>query len=223
MGMRAIRTAACAALVLLASAAVPAPTGGKPGERAPGIAIAHPAPIVLGSAGSIVGRLTGRRRAGRTAVLYADAHPYDRSRRRASTLTDRQGDYRFTVAPRVNTRYRVRIPGTTPTLTSASVMLEVRFRVSLSISDPTPRAGSRVRFSGWVRPARDGRLVRLQRFSSRGTFATVARTRLRDAGARRSRYSRRLRINRSGLYRVRVGGDRANATASSRAVTIAVG
>jgi hypothetical protein len=44
----------------------------------------------------------------------------------------------------------------------------------------------------------------------------------RDAGTTRSRYSRRVRIRRSGSYLVKIIGDAANATGYSRTVTITV-
>jgi plastocyanin len=91
-----------------------------------------------------------------------------------------------------------------------------RIRVTLGVSDSTPRRGQRVRFSGSARPQHDGRLVYIQKRTRRGTYRTIARTRLRDAGASRSRYSRRLRIFRGGVFRARVLGDGDHRTGTSR-------
>jgi hypothetical protein len=93
-------------------------------------------------------------------------------------------------------------------------------RVSLGLSDSTPRRGQRVRFSGTVAPAHDGRRVQIQRRSSTGAFVTVARPRLRDAGATRSRYVRRIRIRRDGVYRVRIAAHGDHAESFSRERTV---
>jgi hypothetical protein len=71
-------------------------------------------------------------------------------------------------------------------------------RVTLRVSDTSPRRGRRVRFYGRVRPAAVGS-VRLQR-RSRGEFKTVIRARLRH-----SAFSRRVRP-RPGRYRAMYRG-----------------
>lgn len=88
--------------------------------------------------------------------------------------------------------------------------------VTLRVDDSRPRRGQRVRFFGSVRPAHDGRTVRLQRRGSGGRYRTVARVRLRDAGDARSTYSRRLRVYRDGIYRARVPADGDHLTGTSR-------
>ncbi len=65
-------------------------------------------------------------------------------------------------------------------------------------------------------------MVRIQRRSPSGRFVTVARTRLRDAGTVRSTYSRRVRVYRDGVYRVRVTGDGDHINGVSRLKTIDV-
>jgi hypothetical protein len=153
--------------------------------------------------------------------LDADAFPYSTFHPSATTVSDQQGDYRFTVTPRLTTRYRVRAPSRQ----TAPVVLKIRFRVTLAVSDVTPRRGSRVRFLGSVRPARldlAQRYVRIQKLSSRGTFFTLASIRLRFGGTSRWRYSKRVRIRRSGIYRVKMFGDPANAIGYSRTVSITV-
>jgi hypothetical protein len=90
------------------------------------------------------------------------------------------------------------------------------FEVTLRVSDRTPAAGSRVRFFGSVRPARDGGLVLIQRRVRPGTFRTVARGRLKDAGAGRSTYAVRLRIARDGVFRARVTSTADHAAGLSR-------
>jgi plastocyanin len=88
--------------------------------------------------------------------------------------------------------------------------------VTLRVDDPRPRRGQRVRFFGSVRPPHDGRIVRLQKRVGGGRYRAVGRARLRDAGDARSRYSRRLRIFRDGVYRARVPADADHLTGTSR-------
>ena len=98
----------------------------------------------------------------------------------------------------------------------------MRIKVGVRVSDRTPRRGSRVRFSGSVFPAHDGRTALIQRRTRTGSFRTVVRTRLRDAGTARSTYSRRLRIYRDGVYRVKVAGDgdHANGFSSRKSIDV---
>jgi plastocyanin len=90
-------------------------------------------------------------------------------------------------------------------------------RITLAIGDATPRAGRRVRFSGFVSPAHDGARLQIQR-RTRRVYRTVATTRLRDAGASRSRYSIRLRIRSDGRYRARLPAT--GATSPARRVNV---
>jgi plastocyanin len=89
--------------------------------------------------------------------------------------------------------------------------------VTLRVSDATPARGARVRFFGTVRPARDGRLLQLQRRSRGGSYLTVARIRLTDAGSTRSKFSKRLRVMGDAVFRARLPADRAHEVGVSRA------
>jgi plastocyanin len=88
--------------------------------------------------------------------------------------------------------------------------------VTLKVSDATPLAGKRVRVFGFVRPARDGRKVQVQKRLRNGDFKTIAITRLRDAGAAKSIYSLRLRLSADTVLRARVAGDDEAATGLSQ-------
>jgi hypothetical protein len=90
------------------------------------------------------------------------------------------------------------------------------FEVTLRVGDSTPAAGSRVRFFGAVRPARDGGLVLIQRRVRPSRFRTVARTRLNDARGARSTFAVRVRIARDGVFRARVPGSSDHAAGLSR-------
>jgi hypothetical protein len=186
-------------------------TTAAPGATPQGNAVtiaARPSPVTFGRATTISGRVTGPGNAGVEVTLEENPFPFTGGFRNTSVraTTNANGDYSMAVTPSVNTRYRVEAR-TSPRATSPEITVNVRLRVTLRLSDSTPAAGQRVRFFGTVRPAHDGKVARIQRRTRRG-WRTVARTILRPAtpvaGVTRSRYARRLRINRSGRYRVRV-------------------
>jgi plastocyanin len=87
--------------------------------------------------------------------------------------------------------------------------------VTLKVSDATPARGQRVRFFGTARPAQDGRLVHLQRRVGR-SYRTVARIKLVDAGASRSKFSKRLRMLKDAVFRARLPANKAHAASTSR-------
>jgi plastocyanin len=88
--------------------------------------------------------------------------------------------------------------------------------VTLQVSDATPTRGARVRFFGTVKPEQDGRLVQLQR-RSRGSFRTVLRLKLSDAGSVRSKFSKRLRVLGDAVFRARLPADSAHEADTIRA------
>jgi hypothetical protein len=184
---------------------------------------AAPNPITFGKATTLSGKVTGPDHAGVAVTLRADPFPVGADTVAASTTTDANGDFRFTgVMPDRNTRYGVRAK-TSPPVESAVVDVLVRVRVSLRLSDSTPRVGQRVRFFGSAAPEHDGSVVRIQRRRATGSWKTVGLTLLRDAGEARSRYSRRLRIRRDGTYRARVivvDGDHRSGTSRRRMVDV---
>jgi plastocyanin len=89
-------------------------------------------------------------------------------------------------------------------------------KVTLQVSDATPARGDRVRFSGSVRPERDGRLLQLQRRSGGGSYRTVKKLKLRDAGTSRSRFSGTLRVRSDAVFRARMPGDAGHQSGTSR-------
>ena len=121
----------------------------------------------------------------------------------AEATADAAGAFSFTLNPVATRRYRVDAKAS-PSVTSAEVTVGVRVRVGLQVSDKTPRAGQRVRFSGLVTPAHDGTVVKLQRRTS-GGWKTRKTSTLKTAtplnGVARSKYSARLRVRSSGRYR----------------------
>lgn len=215
------------ASLALAVALAPAAVAAKPAKPPTASAVtieAKPAIIVFSGATTLSGRLSGGNVDGVKVRLEQDAtRPYGDSYTAMAntTLTANNGRYTFAVKPLVNTRYRV-VAQASPPVTSAATLVRVRTRVGLSVSDATPARGRLVRFSGSVSPAHDGRTAYIQRRSATGRFITVGRTTLRDAGTTRSTYSRRLRVSRNGVYRVKVAGhgDHVNGFSRLRSLTV---
>jgi hypothetical protein len=164
----------------------------------------NPKTVTFGNPVTISGRLTGPNSGGVTVELESTEFPYTTPFRNvATTTTAPNGDYSFTQTPQRNTRYRA-IARTNPRTQSADIAVGVRRRVSLRIGDQTPTRGQRVRFSGTVTPGADGKVALIQRRTSDGwkTLSTptlVATTPVN--GVARSKYARRIRIRRGGLYR----------------------
>ena len=121
-----------------------------------------------------------------------------------TATTDANGDFSFAQRPSASSVYRV----TAGTATSPEVAVAVAPLVGLKVCDATPRKGQRVRFRGTVRPQHDGTRVAIQRKRADGTWVTVRTPLLRDAGSSFSRYSKRIRIRRSGTLPHRDRGPR---------------
>jgi plastocyanin len=89
-------------------------------------------------------------------------------------------------------------------------------KVTLQVSDATPASGDRIRFFGSVQPAQDGRLLQLQRRGRGGSYRTLKRLKLRDAGASRSKFSGTLRVLGDAVFRARLPADAEHLTGTSR-------
>lgn len=216
---------ALAAAVAVSPAALAAkpPKPPKPSGTAVTIA-AKSSMLVFSGATTLSGRLSGNGAAGVAIRLEADdSRPYGDSYKPAgnAATTSNNGSYSIAVKPLVNTQYRV-VAQASPPVTSPAKLVSVRMLVGLRLSDTTPARGSLVRFSGSVFPAHDGRSVSIQRRLSTGGFVTVARTALRDAGDAKSTYTRRVRVSRNSVYRVKVTADADHASGFSRMRSIAI-
>jgi hypothetical protein len=204
-----------------ASAAKPPPKAPKPpGQQ--GVTLKPAATLItfshtVVSTASVKGAKAGvavtlqRRRS--TSATWSDAE---------TKPTDQKGDAAFTTRPRVNTVYRA-VARTTPEQTSAEALVQVAPLVGFRVSDATPHRGQRVRFAGTVRPRHNGRRVAIQRRSSTGTWVTVKRVRLRAATSTSSKYATRVRVRRTGTYRVRLAPHADHAEGLSRERTLTVG
>ena len=199
---------------------------GKP-PKPPAAAVsldARPNPLVFGSLTTLSGKVSGQSKAGVVIRFEQDAtRPYGDSYQPSPLMatTVAGGNYSVTAKPLVNTQYRA-IAQNSPPVRSAPRLVLVRSLVGLRLSDSTPRRGSNVRFSGSVFPAHDGLHVVIQKRSSSGSFVTVARPVLRDAGSAKSTFTRRLRIYRDGVYRAKLPGDADHVTGFSRTRSVTV-
>ena len=185
-----------------------------------GVTIAAlPGTITFGQFTSLGGRVLPPRPSQLTVTLQTSPGGGGPWTDAATTTAATNGAYTFAgLAPTANTYYRVVSDG----VTSATALVTVRFRVGLHVSRLHPPAGSLVRFHGRVGPAHNGLRVRIQWLGPRGRWHTIERARLRGAGDGLSFYSIRVRIERSGRYRVVVGPDAGHAAGVSRAIRIRV-
>ena len=135
-----------------------------------------------------------------------------------TATTDANGDFSFADRPAKSSVYKA----TAGTAASPEVAVAVAPLVGLKVGDSTPRKGQRVRFKGTVRPQHDGTRVAIQRKRADGSWVTVRSPRLRDAGSSYSRYSKRIRIRRSGTYRTVIGAHADHAEGVSRERTLTV-
>lgn len=178
----------------------------KPPKATPGrVSIALlPAVITWGTTGGIGGHLSGsRQQAGSPVVLQAETPPAARFHTSATGALDANGQNNFRVSPQANTSYRV-MAGSGLRVQSSEVVMFVRMRASLRVSDSSPTRSQRVRFAGSVSPPHVGLLVHIQKRNTDGSFQNVARTFLVAGSASSSRYSGVIRIFRKGVYRVLV-------------------
>lgn len=178
---------------------------------------ATPNPVVFRSPVTVSGRVQNSE-PGTTVTLLRRTVPSTTFVGAATVTVDKNGSYSFVTRPPRNTTYRV-VSSLKPTTQSGDLLVRVRMLVGLRVSDSTPRAGQRVRFSGIVRPAHNGRLANIQRKSG-DRWITIARPALRAVDAGTSRYRKTLRVRRSGTYRVRVIGHGDHAMGISRTRTL---
>ena len=169
---------------------------------------ATPLVVTFGKPVTIAGQVAGN--PGVSVTLEQSPFPFTGPFKPvADGTTDAAANYSFQVVPGLNTRYHVTAKASPPAA-SADVTVRVRPKVTLRLSDRTPRRGQRVRFRGSVLPAHDGKAVRIQRRTSSG-WKTIATPLLEPAtpvdGVARSKYRKRIRIRRDGVYRTVMPAD----------------
>ena len=180
--------------------------------------------VTFGKNLTITGQLAGgtpREVSGQNVTLERDPFPYDGRFEKVDTNeTNPTGNYSFTLPPTTSARYRTTARRNT---TSPVIGVDVRVAVKMKVADRTLSGPKRVRFSGTVAPPHDDKVARVQRRTSSG-WKNIAKLKLVDGGDIVSKYSKRVRISRTGRYRVRFSpGDGDHVAGNSRGVRITVG
>ena len=210
----------------LALAFVPAAAAQKPKAPAPPTPVtpptknaitlsAKPSTIVFSGVTTLSGRLSGPKSGSVGLRLWQDTtRPYGDAYRPSSitATTDKNGRYSFAAKPLVNTSYRV-VASTTPPVTSAARLVLVRIKVGINLSDRTRGAAPSCASTARCSPRTTGAWPRSSGAPAAGASGpSSVRSCARKRGSAKSTYSRRVRIYRDGVYRVKVA---ATATAST--------
>jgi hypothetical protein len=168
--------------------------------------VATPNPLVAGGTTTLSGTLTGTLNANRKIVLQSNPFPYTQGFQQVGNqlVTDAQGNFSFGLqAVAFNTQYRVSLPDK-PSVISPIVVVSVAPIVSTHVTKTHVRKGTRVAFSGTLRPAIDGTPMAVQR-RKRGQWVTIAGMAAHHNSSASSTYLKHVRITSSGLYRVYAG------------------
>jgi hypothetical protein len=180
---------------------------------------ATPNPVFTNGRTLISGVLSGTGNGDRRIVLQSNPFPFTQGFQNASDqhLTNADGTFSFPIlAVPVTTQYRVVLPNV-PEVASPILTVGVTPKVSLSVKRVR---GNVFRFRGTIRPAHDGAGIIVQRLVN-GAWVNVRHGggHARAAKGDVSKYSKRLRIPRSGTYRIFAGTNNgANTDSASRAV-----
>jgi hypothetical protein len=162
-----------------------------------------PNPVPVGKPTVLSGSLTGTGNAGRQVVLQSNPFPYVQGFVNTTNiqLTGPAGEFAFPLlSVALNTQFRVLIP-TKPEIVSPIVFVGVAPKVSTSVTATRVSPGQRVRFTGLVRPGQGGERIAIQKL--KGTrWVTVAGATTHRASSTAARYTKRIRVNHSGTYRV---------------------
>jgi hypothetical protein len=203
-----VRTASLlAGTVLAAVAALVMPAGAQ--DPSPVINFSE-RNVLLGAAVTISGTLVnGAADAGRRVQLYERRAPFPGTwgvLQESTAAPD--GSYSFTVVPPRKAFFSVVAPATATAGRQASAgwLVSVRRKISIKVSDRTPRKNQLVRFSGFISPSfplGPSSVATLQRRDRTGAFANVRAVLLKAAGAFTS-YRIRIHVHRAGTYRVYV-------------------
>jgi hypothetical protein len=215
----AVPVAALIAAIGGSALAVATSSAAKPKPPSTGVSLAaKPAVVTWGQVTTFTGKVAG----GATTVeIQRDPYPFgDGFAAQRSVPTAKNGSFSIALLATVNTRYRA-VAGTRDAPTSPTVLVRVRPKVGLSLSTATPKAGSAVRFFGSVKPPHDADPVAIQKRTRTGSWATVARAVLRDAGTTRSTYTKLVTIRGDGTYRVKIAahGDHLDGVSRERTIS----
>jgi hypothetical protein len=168
---------------------------------------AAPNPVVFGGLTTLSGALSGTSNSERPVQLQQNPFPFTSGFANVANaqLTDANGAFSFTVlSVPLTTQYRVLVADR-PTVVSPIVTVSVQVLVRTSVTDRRVRRGSRVRFSGSVRPAVPNVPLAIQKQGRSGRWVTLDGSITRPGGDGYAVYGKSLRIRRGGRFRVYVG------------------
>jgi hypothetical protein len=195
-----------------------------------------PAPVVSfsmrnvlpGAPVAISGTLVnGATDAGRQVQLYERRAPFPGTWAVLQEATaGADGSYSFSVVPVRKAYYSIVAPATATAgrEASAGLLVTVRRKVSIKVSDRTPRKNQLVRFSGFIAPSYPlgpGAVATLQRRDKSGSFTNVKAALLKAAGDFTS-YRVRIRLKSPGIYRIAVPSSTYYGSGASVAVVVRV-
>jgi hypothetical protein len=185
---------------------------------------ANPATVAPGGATTLAGQLTGSNNANRDVVLQANPFPYTQGFLNVANpqVTDPVGNFSFPVlSVPVTTQFRVLMPQR-PEVASPIVVVGAALQVSTGTKKVARyRHSAKVRFRGSIRPQNDGGRVSIQKLVD-GAWVEKAHTIAKDRGSSKSRYEKRVRIHRSGKFRVVAEALGAYVSGAGRTVSIKV-
>jgi hypothetical protein len=184
--------------------------------------------VLPGAPVAISGTLVnGAADAGRQVQLYERRAPFPGTWAVLQEATaGADGSYSFSVVPVRKAYYSVVAPATATAGREASpgLLVTVRRKVSIKVSDRTPRKNQLVRFSGFISPSYPlgpGAVATLQRRDKSGAFTNVKAALLKAAGGFTS-YRVRVRVKAPGVYRIAVPSSTYYGSGASVAVIVRV-
>jgi hypothetical protein len=185
---------------------------------------AGPNPVAPGGSTTLAGQLTGTNNANRDVVLQSNPFPYVQGFVAAGNaqVTDAAGNFSFAVLSMpVTTQFRV-VLAQRPEVTSPIVVVGAALQVRTEARKVARHRHSvSVRFRGSISPQNDGGRVGIQKLRG-DTWVDIAHTRAKDAGSSRSRYRTRVRLYRSGRFRVVAETEGAYVSGAGRVISIEV-
>jgi hypothetical protein len=183
---------------------------------------ANPPTVAPGGATTLGGQLTGTNNASRDVVLQANPFPYTQGFLNVANpqVTDAVGNFSFPVLTvPVTTQFRVVMPQR-PEIASPIVIVGAALQVTTRTKKvDRHRHSVSVRFRGDIRPAAAGVRVDIQKLRN-NVWTAIAHTRAQHESSSRSSYSTRVRIHRSGQYRVVANSDGAFVSGAGRTIRI---
>jgi hypothetical protein len=184
--------------------------------------------VLPGAPVAISGTLvSGAADAGRQVQLYERRAPFPGTWAVLQEGTaGADGSYAFSVVPVRKAYYSVVAPATATAGREASpgLLVTVRRKVSIKVSDRTPRKNELVRFSGFISPSYPlgpGAVATLQRRDKSGAFTNVKAALLKAAGDFTS-YRVHIRLKSPGVYRIAVPSSTYYGSGASVAIVVRV-